>query len=69
MLRRLVRWLLGTPRRSGEEDDDSGGHAGSLLDASVNFAHGHEEGRDAVEEMQQINEEASQLRDADDRQR
>jgi len=68
MLRRLVRWLVGLPRRNND-DDENDGFAGSLLDASVNYAHGHKNGQDAVREMQEINEQASQLRDVDDRQR
>ena len=68
MLRRLVRWLVGLPRRNND-DDENDGFAGSLRDASVNYAHGHKTGQDAVREMQEINEQASQLRDVDDRQR
>ena len=73
MLRRLARWLVGIPKRSrgddGGADDEDAGFAGSLLDASVNYAHGHKDGQDAVREMQEINEQASKLRDVDDRQR
>jgi hypothetical protein len=70
MLRRFVHWIVGLSRPGSDEDGDrDGGHAGSLLDASVNFAHGQEEGRDAVKSMQDINEKASRLQDADDRRR
>jgi len=68
MLRRFVQWLAEILGSNGEDDGD-GGHAGSLLDASVNFAHGQEDGRDAVKSMQDINEEASKLQDADDHRR
>ncbi|ACV47752.1 MULTISPECIES: hypothetical protein [Halomicrobium] len=73
MLRRFVRWLVGIPKRSSEDDDggddEDAGFAGSLLDASVNYAHGHKNGQDAVREMREINGQASKLRDVDDRQR
>ena len=68
MLRRFVQWLVGiSRRRSG--DEEGGGYAGSLLDASVNYAHGQEDGREAVKAMQDINEEASKLQDAGDQRR
>jgi len=68
MLRRLVRWLVGLPKRRSDDESD-GGHAGSLLDASVNFAHGQKDGRDAIRAMQDIDEQASKLEDVDDRHR
>ena len=67
MLRALIRWLVGVSRRGRSDEDDQRDHAGSLLDASVNYAHGQADGRRAVREMEKVNEEASKLRDADDR--
>jgi len=67
MLRALIRWLVGVSRRGRSDEDDQRDHAGSLLDASVNYAHGQPDGRRAVREMEKVNEEASKLRDADDR--
>ncbi|MBO4249137.1 hypothetical protein IL252_15060 [Halomicrobium sp. IBSBa] len=67
MLRALLRWLVGVSRRGRSDEDDQRDHAGSLLDASVNYAHGQADGRRAVREMEKVNEEASKLRDADDR--
>ncbi|MGB9954379.1 hypothetical protein [Haloarcula sp. Atlit-7R] len=64
---RAVAWLTRRGDQSGEADepsDDSGGFAGSLLDASVN--HGHGQGNpQATGEMAAVREEADRLAQAD----
>jgi len=66
-LSRVVAWLT---RRSGQSDeadvaaDDSGGFAGSRLDASVNQGHGQGDPR-AASEMAAVQEEADRLTQTD----
>ena len=64
MFQRLRRWLRGVLDRNEESEDST--FAGSLLDASVNYSHGQNDGR-VVRELQRANEEASKLQDADER--
>ena len=70
MATRIGTWLRDVLTRTGaaEGDDDGGGFAGSLLDASVNEAHGANDAA-AVRELQQAGETAERLRQADDRDR
>jgi hypothetical protein len=64
---RLLTWL---PRRNGQSgetdvaDDDSGGFAGSLLDASVNRGHGQGDPQ-AASEIAAMRAEADRLAEQD----
>jgi len=66
-LSRAVTWLSRRSDQSGEADepsDDSGGFAGSLLDASVNHGHGQGSPK-AAGEMAELQEEATRLAEQD----
>ncbi|WP_367175963.1 hypothetical protein [Haloarcula rubripromontorii] len=66
-LSRAVTWLSRRSDQSGEADEpsgDSGGFAGSLLDASVNHGHGQGSPK-AAGEMAAVREEADRLAQAD----
>ena len=70
MATRIGAWLRDVLTRTESDDDGDGDSrsAGSLLDASVNEAHGASDGA-AVRELQQASEVAGRLRRADDRDR
>jgi hypothetical protein len=69
MATRIDAWLRDVLTRTESDDgDDDSRFAGSLLDASVNEAHGASDGA-AVRELQQASEVAGRLRRADDRDR
>ncbi|RKS83968.1 hypothetical protein BDK61_3365 [Haloarcula quadrata] len=66
-LSRVVAWLSRRSDRSGEADktgDESGGFAGSRLDASVNQGHGQGDPR-AASEMAAVQAEADRLTQTD----
>ncbi|WP_254279195.1 hypothetical protein [Haloarcula marina] len=70
MLRAVLRRLRSTLRRGdrGDAEDGDDGFAGSRLDASVNQSHG-ESGQTAAREMDEIQERAQTLSQADQRRR
>ena len=62
-LSRVVAWLTRRRGQAGETDDtgdESGGFAGSLLDASVNHGHGQGDPQ-AASEMAELQAEATRL--------
>lgn len=62
LLARLLGRRTDGDSEAGDGDGgDGGGFAGSLLDASVNYAHGQPDGADATRELQAVSERAGEL--------
>ena len=61
----VVHYLAHRLGSDGDDGDEDGGHAGSLLDWSVNYGHGTASRTEEARELAQIQEKAEVLEETE----